>query len=153
MSDVLFPATRAGIVAAARSLLDTPYANHQRLAGPEGGVDCIGLPIMVAWLTAIKPRSFDVNGYTLQPDGSLLPLADLHLERTTQALMDDGDMVVVSWGDKAARHFGIVAPHSTYPGRKAIIHAYPKQHRVVEHRLVFDHFMRFVAAYRYPGIA
>ena len=45
------------------------------MAGPEGGVDCIGLPIMVAWLTGIKPRSFDINGYPMQPDGSLLPLA------------------------------------------------------------------------------
>jgi cell wall-associated NlpC family hydrolase len=153
MSAATFPATRAGIVAAARSLLGTRYLSHQRVAGPDGGTDCIGLPVMVAWATGIKPRTFDVNGYPLQPDGSLLPLADLHLERTTQAAMDDGDMVVVSWGDKAARHFGIVAPHSQYPAHKAIIHAYPKLGRVVEHRLEFGHFMRFVAAYRFPGVA
>lgn len=148
----MFPATRAGIVAAARSLIDTPYRSHQRVAGLQGGVDCIGMPVMVSWLTGLKPRTFDVNGYPLQPDGSLLPLADLHLVRTTQQAMADGDMVAVSWGDEAARHFGIVAPHSRYPGHQSIIHAYPKQGRVVEHRLAFGHFMRFVAAYRFPGI-
>lgn len=145
-----FPATRAGIVAAARSLLGTPYVPHQRQAGV--GVDCIGLPIMAAWLTGIKPQTFDVNGYPMQPDGSLLPLADLHLVRTTKERMREADLVVVSWGDREARHFGIVAPHTRYAGERSIIHAYPKQGRVVEHRLAFDNFMRFVAAYSFPGV-
>lgn len=153
MSEALYPATRAGIVAAARSLLGTPYCNHQRVAGPSGGVDCLGLIIMVAWACAIKPRSFDINGYSLQPDGSMLHLCDEHLLRIPQAQMTDGDVVVVAWGDVEARHIGIVAPHSHYPQHLSLIHAYPKKKQVTEHRLVFDHFMRFVGAYRFRGLA
>ena len=148
-----FAVARADVVTAARALIGTPYANHQRLAGPDGGVDCLGLVIMVAWITGLKPLSFDINGYSLQPDGSMLGLCDEHLERIPRAQMRHGDVVVVSWGDQQARHVGIVAPHSTYAGRTAIIHAYPKQKRVTEHRLVFDSFMRFVAAYKFRGVA
>jgi cell wall-associated NlpC family hydrolase len=144
---------REAIVAAARALIGTPYVTHQRLAGPTGGTDCIGLPIMVARMCGLVAPDFDVNGYPMQPDGSLLPLCDLHLVKTTQAEMTHGDLVVVSWGDKAARHFGIVAPHRQYPGHDSIIHAYPKQKKVTEHRLEFNNFMRFVAAYRFPGVA
>jgi hypothetical protein len=145
------PHTRAGIVAAAREILDapTPYVPHQRALGI--GVDCLGLVIMVAWAIGARPRTFDINGYPLQPDGSMLSLCDEHLERVHDT-MTPGDVVVVSWGDAEARHIGIVAPHTRYPGALSIIHAYPKRGRVTEHRLAFDHFMRRVAVYRFPGV-
>jgi cell wall-associated NlpC family hydrolase len=146
--------TRAEIVAAARRALGTPYMHHQRLVGADGGIDCIGLGVWVLWEIGAKPRSFDVNGYPLQPDGTMLPLLDEHMGgRVPQSQILPGDGVVVSWGDDRAHHFGVVAPHSIYPGRLALIHAYPKQRKVCEHRLAFDGFMRFVAAYKFPGVA
>lgn len=148
-----FAVPRAAVVAAARALLGTPYAPHQRVPGPHGGVDCIGVPIMVARACGIKAADFDINAYSMQPDGSMVGLCDEHLLRIRQDQMRPGDVVIVSWGDHEARHVGIVAEHSHYPQHLAIIHAYPKQNKVVEHRLAFDHFMRFVAAYRFPGVA
>jgi cell wall-associated NlpC family hydrolase len=146
--------TRAEIVAAARRALGTPYMHHQRQIGTDGGIDCIGLGVWVLWEIGAKPRSFDVNGYPLQPDGTMVPLLDQHMGgRVAQSAILPGDSVVVSWGDARAHHFGVVAPHSIYSGRLALIHAYPKQRKVCEHRLAFDGFMRFVAAYKFPGVA
>lgn len=143
--------TRAEVVAAARSLLETPYVTHQRQAGV--GVDCIGLPILVARMCGFVAPDFDINGYPMQPNGEMVPLLDRYLLRVPQARMQAGDVLTVSWGDHRAHHVGIVAPHSAYPGRLSLIHAYPKQGRVVEHRLAFDNFMRFVAAHQFPGVA
>jgi cell wall-associated NlpC family hydrolase len=145
--------TRAEIVHVARRALGTPYVNHQRLVGPNGGIDCIGFGVWVGWEIGSWPRSFDVNGYTLQPDGTMLPLLDKYMgARVSERDMLPGDGVVVAWGDDRAHHFGVVAPHSVYPGRLALIHAYPKQKKVCEHRLAFDNFMRFVTAYKFPGV-
>jgi cell wall-associated NlpC family hydrolase len=145
--------TRAEIVAAARSLIGTPYVNHQRVAGPNGGVDCVGLPIMVARICGIIAQDADFNGYSLHPDGTMIPLLDASMGgRVAERDILPGDCVIVSWGDARAHHFGIVAPHSVYQGRLSIIHAYPKQKKVCEHRLAFDDFMRFVAAYKFPGV-
>jgi cell wall-associated NlpC family hydrolase len=146
--------TRTEIVAAARALLGTPYVWYARVPGKTGGVDCIGVPILVARATGIKPADYDIQGYPQQPDGTMVRLCDEHMgRRVAQKDMLPGDVVIVSWGDAEARHVGIVAPHSAYPGRLSIIHAYPKNKGVTEHRLEFNSFMRFVAAYRFPGIA
>lgn len=142
---------REAIVAAARTLLGTPYVTHQRIAGV--GVDCIGVPILVARLCGYVGLDFDINGYPMQPSGEMVPLLDRYLVRVSQAGMQPGDVLTVSWGDQRAHHVGIVAPHSAYPGRLSLIHAYPKQKRVVEHRLAFDNFMRFVACHQFPGVA
>jgi cell wall-associated NlpC family hydrolase len=141
--------TPARIVLAARSLLKTPYAAHQRTAGV--GIDCAGVPIIVARMVGLKPPDFDVNNYALQPDGTLLKHCDEHMDRIPKREMRAGDCVIVSWGDDNARHFGIVADHPKYSGELSIIHATPK-HGVVEHRLVPDRHMRIVAAYRFRGV-
>jgi cell wall-associated NlpC family hydrolase len=61
---------RSAIVTAARSWLGTPYRHQHRERGV--GVDCAGLVIGVARQLGIVPADFDVNGYSRQPDGSLL---------------------------------------------------------------------------------
>jgi cell wall-associated NlpC family hydrolase len=145
--------TRAEIVQIARLTIGTPYVEYQRLVGPNGGIDCVGLGVFVLWEIGAQPRAWDVNGYPRQPDGTMIPLLDKYMGgRVAQSDILPGDGVVVSWGDDRAHHFGVVAPHSVYPGRLALIHAYPKQKKVCEHRLAFDNFMRFVAAYKFPGV-
>ena len=69
-------------VAAARSLIGTPYHTKGRLPGV--GLDCIGVPIVAAWLCGLRPRSFDIRGYSDVPDGSLLPLCDQHMQRVAR---------------------------------------------------------------------
>ncbi len=145
--------TREAIVESGRGLLKTPYVTHQRLPGLTGGIDCIGVPIVVGRQVGSFAPDFDVNGYSMQPDGSMLPLCDRYMQcRVSKAEMQPGDALVVSWGDDRAHHVGIVAPHTTYIGHLALIHAYPKQKMVVEHRIEFNNFMRFVSAYRFPGV-
>jgi cell wall-associated NlpC family hydrolase len=141
---------RAQIVQAARDLLGTPYVDQGRVPGPNGGTDCIGVLILVARACGFKPATWDVNGYTRHPDGSMLALLDEHAERVPSP--QAGDLIAVSWGDARAHHVGIVADHPLYANHLSIIHAVPKMGGVVEHRLSFGRFMRLVAAYKFPGI-
>lgn len=146
-------ASRDDIVAAARALVGTPYVAHGRVPGPQGGTDCLGVLILIARACGFKPPEFDVNNYSLQPDGTMLHLLDEHCVRLPRAEMGGGDIVAVSWGDPTARHVGVVVPHRTYAGHLAIVHAYPKARAVREHRLELGGFMGFVAAYRFQGVA
>ena len=136
-------------VAAARSLIDTPYHSKGRLPGV--GVDCIGVPIVAAWIAGLRPRSFDIRGYRDAPDGSLLPLCDQHMQRIDRAQMTAGDVVVVRYGP-VPHHVGVLGDYRH--GGLSMIHAENDRHRkVVEHRLWLDGVMTFVAAYRIPELA
>lgn len=143
---------RAAIVAAARGLLGTPYHAHQRTPGI--GIDCAGVPIVVARQLGLVDSGFDINGYSLYPNGELLGHCDRNLIRITKAELQPGDVAIVSWGQGDAQHFGIVADHQQYPGEFSLIHASnDKRHaNVIEHRLRFGTHMRFVAAYKFPGV-
>ena len=141
--------TRTDFVIAARSLVETPYHAHARLPGV--GIDCIGVPIVACWIAGVKPRTFDVQGYRMQPDGTLLERCDDHMTRIAREDMQPGDIVVVRWGSDP-HHVGVVAERMN---RRTIIHAENWRHRkVMEHALVFgDNAMKFVAAYRLPEFA
>jgi cell wall-associated NlpC family hydrolase len=140
---------REAFVSAARSLLGTPYHAHARLPGV--GVDCIGVPIVACWLSGLKPRTWDVQGYSMRPDGTLLERCAEHMVRVSRADMRPGDIAVVRWGADP-HHVGVVA---ALKGRRTIIHAENFRHRkVMEHALVLgDSAMQFVAAYRLPELA
>lgn len=144
--------TRQNIVNAARSLIGTPYHAHAREPGV--GIDCAGVPIVVARMCGLKAADFDINGYSLHPDGTLLKHCREHMEHVPRAEMGPGHVLVVSWGKGHAQHFGIVAGHPVYAGHLSIIHAEAFKHRkVIETRLVFTAHTRFVAAFVFPGAA
>lgn len=139
----------AALVDAARALAGTPYRPKGRLPGV--GIDCIGVPIVAAWLAGIKPRSFDIKGYSDVPDGSLLPLCDEHMRRVARDDMRPGDVIVVRYGP-VPHHVGLLGDYRH--GGLSMIHAENDRHRkVVEHRLWLDGPMTFVAAYRIPELA
>lgn len=143
---------RTEIVAAARALVGTPYRAHARVPGPNGGTDCIGLPIMVAWECALKPRTFDIQGYSMKPDGSMLPLCHDLMASIPRDAMQIGDVVVVRYG-KEPHHIGVLGDYRH--GGLSIIHAENDRHcKVIEHRLSFGMGdpMSFVAAFRLPGV-
>jgi cell wall-associated NlpC family hydrolase len=134
-------------IAAARSLLGTPYHAKARLPGV--GVDCIGVPIVAAWLCGLKPRTFDIQGYHMTPDGSMLPLCDEHMVRVSNP--SAGDVIVCSYG-ATPHHVGVVGDYRH--GGLSMIHAENYRFRkVVEHRLWLGGAMKFVAAYRLPELA
>jgi hypothetical protein len=144
--------TRQEIVNAARSLLETPYQPHGRQRGV--GIDCAGVPIVVARMCGLKDAAFDITGYSLHPDGTLLRHCRAHMEQVRRDQMAPGHVLVVSWGKGEAQHFGIVAEHQQYPGHLSIIHAEAFVHKkVIETRLVFTAHTRFVACFAFPGVA
>lgn len=140
--------TRALVVAAARSLLSTPYHTHARLPGV--GVDCLGVPILAARISGLKPDDFDIQGYSMTPDGSLLRGCDQHMQRIQREQLAPGDVVVATFG-AMPHHVGVVGDWRH--GGLSMIHADDyRHHKVIEHRLWFAGAMKFVAGYRIPGI-
>lgn len=148
MSDTV---TRAQIAATARSYIGTPYLHQGRVKG--AGVDCVGLGVCVSWDLGIRPRTWNITGYRRLPDGHSLMrhLVDQMADEVGQDQMQAGDLVVVAY-DRFPHHVGVLVD---YAGGQAlgIVHASAKAGRVEESRLVFGAGMRFVAAFRFPGVA
>lgn len=143
--------TGTEIVSAARMLIGTPYLHQGRVPGPNGGTDCIGVPVMVAWMRKIKPLSWNVTGYRRIPDGHSL-MRRLRTEMGAEVSQEDmkpGDVLVVDWG-RYPHHIGIVADY--HLGGLSLIHADNVSMKVVEQRLTFNGPMRFVAAFRFPEV-
>lgn len=143
--------TRADVVAAGRTWVDTPYRHQARLR--EVGVDCIGLEIGVARALGLVAPEFDITGYARTPDGSsLMLLAELHMVRVPEPAVLVPGMVIVVAIDADPQHFGILGDHRH--GVLSIIHANAKADppRVVETRLMFTSTMRLVAAFDLPGV-
>ena len=148
---------REAIVAAARALKGTPYHAHQRTPGV--GTDCAGVPILVGRERNYVLPDFDVNGYTLHPNGQLLMYCRKYLDEKPAIVANilPGDIPIVSWGQGDAQHFGIAAihPDPAYGGCMSLIHASnDKRHMaVIEHRLEFTRHMRLVALFSFKGVA
>jgi cell wall-associated NlpC family hydrolase len=144
-------ATREQIVSEAREWIGTPYRHQARAKGV--AVDCVGLLIGVARRLGLVAPDFDVTGYTRRPDGwTLIEECERHMTRLERDFMRYGDGVIVRF-DAEPQHFGFVAPYRH--GGWSIIHATAKYGCVVETRLLFGRAplaMKFVAAYRLPGI-
>lgn len=140
--------TPADVVAAARALLGTPF--HHQGREPGVGLDCAGVPIVVARALGLVPPGFDVEPYPATPDGvSLRAYCDAHLQRW--AWEEPGGVVLVSWRDGPPQHLGIVAEHPA--GGLSIIHADgARQKQVIETRLEWGRYMRRVACYRFRGV-
>ena len=135
----------AQIVNIARSYLGTPYRHQGRLPGV--ALDCIGVPICVAWAIGYLPLSFNVTGYRRVPDGhSLIRHLEDRMDPVAQADMQPGDVVCVAF-DLFPHHVGIVGD---YPrGGLSIIHAAGRTGKVVEQRLCFTPDLQFAGAFRF----
>ena len=142
-------ATRAQVVAEARSWIGTPFQHQARVKGV--GVDCAGVVICVARTLGLVSPHFDVQGYARQPDGhSLLCHCDQTMRAVPREAMQPGDVVVVSF-DRDPGHVGIVGDYTH--GGLSIIHALGiSARKVVETRLLFTPGMRFAACYQLPGV-
>ncbi len=142
--------TRAEVIAAARRFIGTPYQHQQRMPGV--AIDCAGVVICAGRELGLLAPDFDVTGYSRQPDGTLVDYCERYMTRLEPAAMQAGDVVVIRF-DGEPQHFGILAPYRY--GGLSIIHAVSGR-AVIETRLLFGTAaaaMKFVAAYRLPGIA
>jgi len=142
--------TPAQVVTAARALLETPYHEQARLPGI--GIDCAGMPIVVARMLGLVAPEFDVTGYTSRPDGTLLSVCDRFMQRVVAPEVG-GVVVVAVRREGLPSHLGIVATWSGGDGFLSMIHAdNVRARRVIETRLEWSAALRLVQAYRLPGV-
>lgn len=144
---------REAIVAEARSYLGTPWVHMGRQPGL--AIDCAGVWICVCRARAYLAATFDVPAYTQEPDGQLVRLCERYMgARVPQQSLRPGDGVVIATATDP-QHLGIVGDYR-HSGL-SIIHASNalsvQPGRVIETRLMFSRAMRFVTAYRFPGVA
>lgn len=133
------------IITTAREFVGVPFRHQGR---SKSGIDCVGLPVVVASLHGLKPR--DVSGYPRRPGGGLL-------EQTFDAHVESGELVRVPISQRQAGDF-LMMSFSGQPQHLAIftgeniIHAYEAVGKVCEHRLDEKWAGRIVRVYRLTGI-
>lgn len=139
------------IVRVARGYIGTPFHHMGRVPGV--GLDCAGVLICAARELGLVAPDFDVPPYSRMPDGrSLIEWCDRYMTRIRQSEMRAGDAIVVIV-DRDPQHLGILGDYRH--GGFSIIHAMSRadgKGTVIETRLMFSRTMRFVAAYRFPGV-
>lgn len=145
---------RADFLATVLSYEGTPYLHQGRVPGV--GMDCPAPLIVGAWAHGIKPRSFDVTGYTGAPDGvTLKRLCDEHLEPIPFDQAQPADVLLTAWAREKfkPRHLGILMDAN--PQRRYWLQAEGYRHKkVMVSRLMFGvDGMHLVQAYRIPGVA
>lgn len=143
--------SRSEIAAEARRWLGRPFRDEGR---SWGGIDCVGLVVMVARACEQVPSDFDVTGYPREPDGTLLRrMRQAGLIVLPVGCAPTGSVVVFSYGRglRGPRHVGIV----TNGPRRLIVHASNALGRVVETSLDgvgAVHGARLVRAFDFPAL-
>lgn len=145
---------RAQIVAKAREYLGTPFKNQHRMKGKHGGVDCVGLVLLVAEELHISDKdstalhSTDHLNYTVGASTDILPDCRARLIEKPVMKLQPGDVVVIRFMG-SNHHSGII---SSMHGSLGIIHAYNiDQKCVIEHILDAKWRRRIAGAFEYPG--
>lgn len=139
---------RADIVAAAREYLDAPFLHQGRT---KQGIDCLGLIKVVG--DAVGYSLVIPENYSRAPNGlALLRGTEERLfkpERQGFNFIKEGD-VVLSWGwqDGVPQHFSIA---TTLFSKRAMIHAFERAGKVVEHNVQPIWGKRYVATFCFPG--
>jgi hypothetical protein len=125
---------RRRVVAAARSLVGTPWRHQGRSAARvRGGLDCAGLVIVAGRMAGVLHDEADVTGYRRDPDARTMVGALAAWGRPV-LVAQPGDVAAMRVASSAyPHHVGIV---SDLPdGRLGLIHSFASLRRVVEHAL------------------
>ena len=134
----------AEIVRIARTWLGVPFMHQGR---SRQGVDCGGLLLMVA-----TEAGLDVTApatYSLSPDPELISnTLHAHGQKIPFYDLEAGDVLLFSFAGEP-RHVGIA---STLHDAPAVIHAWAKPGKVVEHRIDDLWYKRLRAIYRIHGV-
>ena len=135
----------AAIVAAARTQIGVPWAHQGRLWGE--ALDCLGLVICTARACGLVAPTFDVNGYSRSPDGSMTTLCRRYMTEI-QALELGAVVEVATLHDP--HHLAIVGDY-VHGGFSVIHSSNAGRGRCVEHRLAWTSAFRMRGIYRLPG--
>ena len=147
--------TRQTVVAAAKSLLGTPFVHQGRNAA---GVDCVGLLVRLGGLIDYPFPIHDLDAYNRTPSAS--KLKEMLLKNLDEIPLDEvkaGDIYLMRVGGLKPRHTSIRSSdtldpvHNKFP---MMIHALNRgrtDSRVVEHRIK-DWERNFVMGFRIRGL-
>lgn len=138
--------TAAEIVAAARSMIGTPFVHQGRLPG--AGLDCLGVAVCAAARCGVVLR--DVTTYRRSPrPAQLLAELDAQLARVPVEEARPGD-VAVFWVQRPGReqHVGVLVER---PGGLGVVHALCDLGRCAEHGLAGFWRERLCRVYRFAG--
>lgn len=135
--------TRDQIVAAARTLLGTPWVHQGRTPGV--GIDCAGVIIHILRLNGID---YDVAGYAYEPNGELTAHADACMVRIPTNSFQPADVLVFRI-KRLPQHMAIATD-------RGMLHSYNRGastlSRVVETGLTDQWRSHIVAAYKFPWV-
>ncbi len=142
---------QAGVVAAARAWIGTPYRHQASCKGV--GADCLGL-VRGVWREVIGPEPARPPAYT--PDWAeatgeerLLDAAIRHMARVPRDAASAGDVLLFRMLERGpAKHAAILV--SPWLADGTIVHAY-SGHAVCETRLTDAWMRRLAGAFRFPG--
>lgn len=153
-ADAADPATRAAILAEARSWIGTPYAHQASLRG--AGADCLGL-LRGIWRTLYGAEPEAPPPYTphwAERSGAedLLAAARRRLVEIGRAEAGAGDVLVFRMRERGpAKHVAILATEGLAAGRPGrIVHAWSGA-AVCETHLTEPWVRRIAGAFRFPA--
>jgi cell wall-associated NlpC family hydrolase len=132
--------TPAAVVAEARSWVGVPFRHQGR---SRGGIDCVGLPIIIGQSLGLFDQRFDVANYGRLPSGELDVRVQDHCLPATAAA--PGTLVVIAW-TKVAAHVALCTGET-------LIHAYESVGRVIEHGYRGRWIRLTHSIWRLPGVA
>lgn len=135
-------ATRADVVAEARTWLGTPFKHQGRVKG--AGVDCVGLLFGIAWALGWQHANEGTYGHRPDPRRMRLALAQ-HMQPIAVKEVMPADVYWMAF-DNDPSHVALVTEHG-------ILHAAASLRRVVEHRLDPVWQARIRGAYRFRELA
>lgn len=142
-------AERRSIAQLVLSWKHTPYGHQGRLPGPDGLIDCAGIPVCAA-----KVKGFlfsDVRGYSRYPEPEKLQ-ACLDEACVRIDLDDYGIGDILLWTIAGTpRHVGVVVPYPSSDGL-GVVHAYQPRAgkgRVQYHALSHTWKKRIVGVWRF----
>lgn len=124
-------------------LINTPYQHQGRKAGI--GIDCIGVPIVVARNLNLSKSSFDEINYRRIPDGTLLK----KIETVCQPIVIQQGAILVFKISAEAQHCAIFTGLGS--GGDHICHAWDIAGKVVHHRIGMWK-KKVVGVYGLPGV-
>ena len=136
----------------ARSLIGTPYLHQGRKTGPLGGLDCIGVPIVVInRLQLIGDRYFDYLAYGRDGSGILEDVVSQYCPRLPEPRPGAMLLFKATPHQTVAQHCAICTDWGTKQGATlGMVHAYQNIGYVREHELIPFWRDRLIAVYGFP---
>jgi len=135
-------AKREQLVKEAMEWVGTPFHANQAAKGL--GADCVGTVAGIATACGITLSGVK-RAYPLQPDGTLKPYMDSHLERV-EGNPAAGDVLLMAFDGTEPHHLAM------YIGDGKIVHAYVGARRVAMQAYTEHWKNMVVGVYRFPGV-